>query len=172
MTKAPDINPTAIRQSGKLRNILLAAFGGLLTLMVLTGWDALRSLRQLDSIERQVNQQFSSHSQALTTILISVHVYHDQMERYLMDEKGAENRGDAADVQKRGVEVHTALQMCPADADPQEKALVTEIQQKFQEQENWFGISRPASRRAAGRLAAGHSRTDDVAQVLHPSGFS
>ena len=138
MTKAPDINPNAIKQSGKLRNILLVAFGGLLTLMVLTGLDALRSLRQLDSIERQVNQQFSSHSQALTTILISVHVYHDQMERYLMDEKGAENRGDAADVQKRGVEVHTALQMYPADADPQEKALVTEIQQKFQEQENSF----------------------------------
>src|SRR5664279_4617974 len=116
----------------------MVAFGGLLALMVLTGLDALRSLRQLDSIERQVNQQFSTHSQALTTILISVHVYHDQMERYLMDETGAESRGDAADVKKRGVEVHTALLTYPADADPEEKALVAEIQEKVQEQESSF----------------------------------
>ncbi len=122
----------------KLRTILMVAFGGLLALMVVAGVDALRSLQQLDSIERKVNQQYSTHSQALTTILISVHVYHDQMERYLMDEKGAESRGDAADVQKRGVEVHTALLTYPADADPEEKALVAEIQEKVQEQENSF----------------------------------
>jgi signal transduction histidine kinase len=127
-----------MEQTGKLRSILMIAFGGLLTLMAVAGLGALRSLRQLDAIERRVNQQYSIHSQALTTILISVHVYHDQMERFLLDEKGAESRGDASDVQNRGAEVRTALQRYPADADAQEKALVADIQQKFQEQENSF----------------------------------
>ncbi len=126
------------RQVGKLRTILLVGFGGLLVLMIAAGAGALRSLQQLDTIERSINQQYSMHSQALTTILISVHVYHDQMERFLMDEKGSESRGDADDVQKRGGEVHTALKMYPADADPEEKALLADIQQKFQEQENSF----------------------------------
>ncbi len=138
MTDTLEGDSNEMGQAGKLRSILMMAFGGLLTLMVVAGLDALRSLRQLDTIERRVNQQYSTHNQALTTILISVHVYHDQMERYLMDEKGAESQGEAADVQKRGVEVHTALQMYPADADAQEKALLMDIQQKFQEQEDSF----------------------------------
>lgn len=128
----------AMGQARKLRRVLLVAFGGLLTLMMVAGLDALRSLRQLDAIERRVNQQYSTHNQALTTILISVHVYHDQLERYLMEESDAENRGDPADVEKRGAEVHTALEMYPEDRDQQERALLAEIQQKFQEQENSF----------------------------------
>ena len=71
-------------QAAKVRRILFLAFGGLLALMFVAGFDALSSLRKLDGIERQVNQRYSAHNQALTTILISVHVYHDQMERYLI----------------------------------------------------------------------------------------
>ncbi len=138
MTSAGHDSDVSGRQLGKLRNILLVAFGSLLGLMAVAGVNALLSLRQLDSIERRVNQQYSAHSQALTTILISVHIYHDQMERFLMDEKGGENRGEAADVQKRGVEVLSALQMYPADADPEEKAFLADIRQKFQEQESSF----------------------------------
>jgi signal transduction histidine kinase len=127
-----------MKQSGRLRRILLFAFGGLLALMAAAGSDALLSLRQLDGIERRVNQQYAAHNQALTSILICVHVYHDQMERYLLDGKDAEDRGDAADVQNRAAEVRSALQKYPSDADPEERAMVGEIQQKFQEQENAF----------------------------------
>src|SRR5450432_596404 len=98
-------NSQAMAQAGKLRRILLLAFGGLLALMVVAGLDALHSLRQLDVIERQVNQRYSAHSQALTTILISVHIYHDQMERYLLDKQTPENSNDGEDVKNRGAEV-------------------------------------------------------------------
>jgi signal transduction histidine kinase len=131
-------NSQAREQARKLRRILLLAFGGLLALMIVAGLDALRSLRQLDGIERQVNQRYSTHNQALTTILISVHVYQDQMERYLLAEQSPENHGSAADVRNRGAEVQSALQKYPADADPEERALLSEIQQKFQEQQNSF----------------------------------
>jgi len=136
-------------QVGKLRRILLLAFGGLLALMVVAGVDALGSLRQLDVIERQVNQRYSTHSQALTTILISVHVYHDQMERYLLDAHGTADQSGATDVQNRGAEVRSALQKYPADVDPEERALLYEIQQKILEQENSFAVlvTSPSARR-------------------------
>ena len=121
------------KRARKLRRILLLAFGGLLALMIVAGLAALHSLRQLDGIERQINQRYSAHSQALTTILISVHVYHDQMERYLLSGEGSESGIDATDVQKRGANVRQALQTYPADTDPEERALLSEIQQKFAE---------------------------------------
>lgn len=131
-------NSQATKQAQKMRRILLLAFGGLLALMIAAGLDALYSLRQLDRIERQVNQRYSTHSQALTTILISVHVYHDQMERYLLAAQNPENRGDATDVKNRGAEVQSALQEYPKDTDPEERVLLSQIQQKFQEQQNSF----------------------------------
>src|SRR5271165_4774882 len=100
-------------QAGKVRRILFLAFGGLLALMVVAGLDALRSLRQLDGMERQVNQKYSAHNQALTTILISVHVYHDQMERYLIQGDDSEDSAGAVDVKNRGNEVQSALQRYP-----------------------------------------------------------
>jgi signal transduction histidine kinase len=133
-------DPRATIQAAKVRRILLLAFGGLLALMVVAGLDALHSLRQLDGIERQVNQRYSAHNQALTTILISVHVYHDQMERYLIQGDDPEENAGASDVKNRGDEVQTALQKYPPDADPEEKALLFEIQQKFLEQENSFTL--------------------------------
>ena len=146
-------NSQTMAQAGKMRRILLLAFGGLLALMVVAGLDALRSLRQLDVIEREVNQRYSAHSQALTTILISVHIYHDQMERYLLNGQSPEEQNGAAEVQNRGAEVRTALQKYPADVDPEERALLSEIQKKILEQEISFAVlvTSPAKERQPNR---------------------
>jgi signal transduction histidine kinase len=128
------------KRAEKLRRILLLAFGGLLALMVVAGVAALHSLRQLDGVEQQINERYSAHSQALTTILISVHVYHDQMERYLLSGENSEPRIGAADVQESGESVRNALRSYPVDTEPEEHALLSEIQQKFTEQENSFAI--------------------------------
>ncbi len=141
------------KRASKLRRILLLAFGGLLALMVVAGLDALYSLRQLHGIERQVNLRYSTHSQALTTILICVHVYHDQMERFLLNGETAENAADTDDLKNRGAEVHNALQNYPTDAEPEERAMLQEIQRKFQEQEDSFAllVIRPAGERPQDR---------------------
>lgn len=127
-------------QAGKVRRILFVAFGGLLTLMVAAGLDALHSLRQLDGFERQVNQRYSTHTQALTTILISVHVYHDKMERYLLSGENPEADTDVADVRNCGARVRDALQKYPTDTEPDEQALLSEIQRRFAEQESSFAV--------------------------------
>jgi signal transduction histidine kinase len=127
-------------RAGTLGRMLLLAFGGLLALMLVAGVAALRSLRQLDGIEQQINQHYSAHSQALTTILISVHAYHDEMDRYLLNTGSPDSRIEPADVQKYGASVHNALQLYPADADAKEQALLVELQKKFTEQESSFAI--------------------------------
>ena len=127
-------------QAAKVRRILFLAFGGLLVLMFVAGFDALSSLRKLDGIERQVNQRYSAHNQALTTILISVHVYHDQMERYLIQGDASGGNQGAADVKNRGDEVQFAIQKFPPDADAEERAMLSDIQQKILEQENSFAL--------------------------------
>jgi signal transduction histidine kinase len=154
MATLPEDGLQLQKRAGKLRTILFLAFGSLLGLMVVAGLGALRSMRQLDGIERQINQHYSTHNQALTTILISVHVYHDQMERYLLSGETSESDGDADDVRNRGTEVHRALQRYPADAEPEEHALLSEIEEKFAEQEKSFTVlvSQRASKRSQERL--------------------
>ncbi len=136
-------------QARKVRRILFLAFGGLLALMMGAGLDALHSLRQLDGLERQVNQRYATHTQALTTILISVHVYHDKMERYLLSEESPEADTDAADVRNCGAKVRDALQKYPMDTEPDEQALLSEIQKRFVEQESSFAVL--VSQRASER---------------------
>ncbi len=128
------------QQATKVRRILFLAFGGLLALMFIAGFDALSSLRKLDGIERQVNQRYSAHNQALTTILISVHVYHDQMERYLIQGEASDGNQGAVDVKNRGDEVQFAIQKFPPDADAEERAMLADIRQKILEQENSFAL--------------------------------
>jgi signal transduction histidine kinase len=127
-------------RAGKLGRILLLAFGGLLALMIVAGVAALHSLRQLDGIEQQINQHHSAHSRALTTILITIHAYHDQMNRYLLNTGSLDSRIEPADVQKYGASVHNALQLYPADANSEEQALLVELQKKITEQESSFAI--------------------------------
>ena len=136
-------------QAGKVRRILFLAFGGLLALMVTTGLDALHSLRRLDGLERQVNQRYSTHTQALTTILISVHVYHDQMERYLLSGENPDADTVPAVVENCGAKVRDALRKYPTDTEPDEQALLSEIQQRFKEQESSFAVL--VSQRASER---------------------
>jgi signal transduction histidine kinase len=147
------------KRAEKVRRILLLAFGGLLALMIVAGVAALHSLRQLDGVEQQINERYSAHSQALTTILISVHVYHDQMDRYLLSGENSQPGIGAADVQESGESVRNALKSYPMDTEPEEQALLSEIQQKFTEQENSFailarpitGVNSPERQRVVGK---------------------
>jgi signal transduction histidine kinase len=125
-------------QSKRLRRMLLLVFGGLLTLMVVAGLESFRSLQRLEALEQQVNQQFAAHSDALMTIVISVHFYNNQIERYLMPGEAAEISPLAEDVERSGAEARAALQRYPEDRDTQEQELVGQIAAHLAQQENLF----------------------------------
>lgn len=124
--------------SQNLRRILLVAFGGLLLLLILGGLDALVSVWKLSRIEQEINRRFAAHSQALSAIVISVHVYDDQMEQYLLREEDTTQAPQAFDAVGRNAEIHAALLQYPVDKEPEEQLLLKELERGLAEQENSF----------------------------------
>jgi signal transduction histidine kinase len=151
---APDEDSESHGESQKLRRILLAAFGGILLLLILGGLDALLSVRKLSRIEQEVNRRFATHSQALSAIVISVHVYNDHMEQYLLQEPPAEQAAKAFDAFGGSAEVYTALRQYPLDQEPEEQLLLKELERGFREQENSFAAVSTWS--AEGRYQRAH----------------
>jgi len=119
----------------KLRTALLLAFGGLLALSVAAGVRALLSLRQLHAVEQQVSNRFVSHTQALSAVVISVHIYDDQLAQFLSDNPAAEQNRVDEEIANRASEAHSALRHYPLDRGPQEQRWLQEIEEKLSEQE-------------------------------------
>ena len=143
------------RGSWKIRWILLSAFGGMLLLMIFAGIDSLRSLRKLNQVSGEVSQRFSARSEALVAVVVSVHTYTDQMEEYLLSDAAISNTAAPAEIQKRGLEVHTAVEKYPRDCCPQERSLLAKIDEGIARQEGSFAGM--LARRADERKQRGHA---------------
>jgi signal transduction histidine kinase len=115
---------------------LFLSFGWLLALLIGAGTDALLSLRQLDTVERQVSSRFSARSQALSTIVVSVRVYDDQVERFLLQDQLPAPSPAPSDIAKQFAEMRAALRSFPPDQFPEEQLLLTEMQSLLTDQEN------------------------------------
>jgi signal transduction histidine kinase len=121
--------------SKKIRRLLLVAFGWLLALLIGAGTDALFSVRSLDRASQEVSRRFTAHNRALGTIVVTVRVYDDQIERYLLQDQLQESAPDPADITNKIAAVRTALVSYPPDRDPDEQSLLAAMQQQLQEQE-------------------------------------
>lgn len=124
--------------SAKLRGALLLAFGGLLSLMVVGGGGALISLRQLHAVQQQVGSRFLHHTQALSAVVISVHIYDDQLERFLLNDQTPEQSGEREEIASRAAEADSALRGYPSDAGPEEKQMLEEIEEHLSRQESAY----------------------------------
>jgi signal transduction histidine kinase len=107
-------------------------------LLILGGLDALLSVRKLSRIEQQVNRRFTAHHQALSAIVVSVHIYEDQMEQYLLEEQEPELATTPFDAVSRNAEIHAALLRYPLDQEPEEQVLIKELERGLAVQENSF----------------------------------
>ena len=141
--------------SKKLRWSLLGAFGGMLLLMILAGVDSLRSLRKLNQLSGEVSQRFSARSQALITVVVSFHVYADQMEEYMLSDALVLDTAAPVEIKKHGQDVHMALSKYPRDCGPEERSLLTMIDQGVSTQESSFDGM--LARRAAERKQRWHA---------------
>jgi signal transduction histidine kinase len=122
--------------SKKVRSLLLIAFGWLLVLLIGAGTDALFSVRRLDRASQEVSRRFTAHNRALGTIVVSVRVYDDQFERFLLQDQLQESAPNPADITNKITAVRTALVSFPLDRDPEEQFLLAAMLQQLQEQEN------------------------------------
>jgi signal transduction histidine kinase len=135
-----DDDPEAQRHSKQLRWLLLISFSWLLALLIGAGVDALISVRRLDRASREVSRRFTAHNHALATIVVSVRIYDDQLERFLLQDQLQESGPDPADVAKNIAAVRTALLDYPPDRDPDEQLLLAAMQQQLQEEETSCAI--------------------------------
>lgn len=170
LTDAPDPQLDSTEHLRKVRWILLGGFGGMLLLMILAGMDSLRSLEKLNEISTEVSQRFSAHSQALITVVVSFHIYADQMEQFLLSDAVVSDAPGAAEITKRGAAVHAALHKYLQDCVPDERSLLTQIENGVSTQESSFtGVlaSRATERKQRGHDAAYEVLMPGRIQVLH-----
>lgn len=119
-----------------MRTLLFLSFGWLLALLIGAGTDALFSLRQLNDAERAVSHRFAARSQALSSIVVSVHIYDDHLERYLLQDELAAPAPDPSDISQQMGAMRSALRSFPSDQFPEEQLLLTEMQDLLLDQEN------------------------------------
>ena len=143
------------RSSWKIRLILLSAFGGMLLLMILAAVDSLRSLRKLNQVSAEVSQRFSARSEALIAVVVTVHAYTDQMEEYMLSGAVTSDQAAPAEIQRHGQEAHTAVNKYPRDCGPEERSLLTKIDEGISTQEDSFAGM--LARRADDRKQRGHA---------------
>jgi signal transduction histidine kinase len=92
----------------------------------------------LDALERQANQRFVAHNNALLTLVISVHSYNNEIERFLMPGERTESSPSADAVAQSGAAAKAAVQRYPEDQDPEEQRLLGKITEELVEQQNSF----------------------------------
>jgi hypothetical protein len=137
-TGAPHLQSS--EHSKKLRRLLLIAFGWLLALLIGAGVDALFAVRRLERASQEVSRRFTARNRALTTIVVSVRVYDDQIERFLLRDQLEESTPDPADVTKQIAAARAALLSFPTDRDPDEQLLLAAIEQQLEEGETSCAI--------------------------------
>jgi signal transduction histidine kinase len=135
-----DGDSDSLRHSRQLRRLLLISFGWLLALLIGAGIDALVSLRHLDQASQEVSRRFTAHNRALGTIVVSVRVYDDQIERFLLQDQLQDSSTQPSDVENKIAAVRLALLSFPVDREPDEQLLLTAMQQQLQEQESSCAI--------------------------------
>jgi signal transduction histidine kinase len=156
----------------KVRSLLLVSFGCLLALLIGAGLDALRSIRQLDSVEEQAAKQFSVRNQALSTIIVSVHVYDDQLRRYLLQDEPPGENPTAEDIARKIAQVRAALFNYPSADSADVQQLLEQMRQQILQQENSFADVQswqPRSRQQRAHQFIGDTLLPWRAQVLELS---
>jgi signal transduction histidine kinase len=73
--------------------------------------------------------------------VVSVHVYNDEMEEYLMQDWRPEHIPTASDIASSGREVMSALRSYPSDLEPDEQFMLKEIAVELLRQENSFATT-------------------------------
>ncbi|HTS69934.1 MAG TPA: sensor histidine kinase [Terriglobia bacterium] len=145
------------------RASLLIAFGGLLAIMVAAGLNALQTLRELHRAEEVARSQYLTQTQVLATVTYLARISDGTVERYVLSVDSAASAGPRDQITRQAEQAHTALRNYPASPDPEEQALLKDMEEQLTEEERTvqaiFSL-RPEERRRRG--------ADLVSQELIP----
>ena len=134
---AETVNDAALeRTSNIVRRILILGFGGLLAIMLVAGFAALRTLQQLHTAEEAARQDYLQRNQALATVNFSVHTYGDQVEQYILSAGPlVPDQAFADQVSQLMADARSALGQYPNTGNPIEQRLLAQMDSQLREQE-------------------------------------
>ena len=112
----------------RLRVVLAIGYGGLLVLLLVSGANALRTLRSLHDAEEQARSRSLERRRVLTTVVLSASVYTNNVERILLSEKPPDDSATLAEVLQRAREALSAVKAYPTDRTPEEQDLLDHLQ--------------------------------------------
>jgi signal transduction histidine kinase len=87
-----------------------------------------------------VSRRFTARNRALATIVVSVRLFDDQIERFLLQDQLQESAPDPADVTKQIAAARAALLDFPPDRDSDEQFLLAAMQEQLQGEETSCAI--------------------------------
>jgi signal transduction histidine kinase len=133
-----DTKPTADRMRNadrderprlhKLQAVLALGYGGLLILLLGSGANALRTLRDLHDAEERARNRSLERGRVLTTVVLSASVYSNNVERILLGEKPPEDFTMTGEVLQRAQEALSAVKAYPAGGTSEEQDLLDHLQ--------------------------------------------
>jgi signal transduction histidine kinase len=126
----------------RLRAVLAVGYGGLLVLLLVSGANALRTLRTLHDAEEQARSRSLERRRVLTTVVLSASVYTNNVERILLSEKPPGDSGPLAEVLQRAQEALSAVKAYPMDRTSEEQSLLEHLQTDLLDEEDMLQSAR------------------------------
>lgn len=123
-----DRDRDALPKLRRFQAVLALGYGGLLVLLLGSGANALRTLRDLHDAEERASNRSLERRRVLTTVVLSASVYSNNVERILLSEKPPEEFATTAEVSQRAHEALSAVKAYPTDRTPEEQHLLEHLQ--------------------------------------------
>ena len=138
--------------------VLIAAFGGLLSLMLIAGVHALRVLSEMHTEEEDARRTYAQRTQALAGICLSMQTYSETAQQYTLSTRPA---GNSDELQQLLANIDSDLRSYPAARSGEQIPPLSAIQNLFAEQQRLFDsmLSRPLEER---RRRAPAFLTDEI----------
>ncbi len=102
--------------------------------MVVAGFAALRTLRELHTVEEDARHQYLVRNQVLTTVTFLVRKYDGQIESYLLSAQTMIGP-PPGEIARQAAEAHFAMKSYPSTRDAGEQSLLEDMERQLAEQE-------------------------------------
>ncbi len=142
------------RPGNNFRTALLLAFGGLLSLLLIAGWEALSSVRKIHAEEEAARHAFLARNECILTVRSTLDVYGNLVQRYFLSYNPGVHASAAKEFPALFGRIHSELAKYPPDRKPEEQSMLAALKSLLSDQEKLLGVAVSDDRQAErGRMS-------------------
>ncbi len=135
--------------SSRLRWVILAVSGALLSLLLVSGALAIHFLREMHAQQQTVTHALSERTQMLAGVWLSVQKYNEAVRQFVSESNQARDRAARRHLDELTLQIVSDFKRYPDDRDTTEAALLDEMQNVFTQQRTlYISVLRADTRRA------------------------